>query len=170
MNALNALAKLGTVIAVNNFTTISDTTSPEYMPTAQQLLKQILGSKTPDVFYNYRIFQSIDEQLVRNAFSRMAMTDIEGIVYVVMLGMSEVHLEANAFTSGNAESPHISSFEYLTDNDVENFNRLAEKGITAQDLSWISLRHQDLNNIKSDLNYWLFSYCLKALLECLVQP
>ena len=58
MNALNALAKLGTVISLNNFTTISDTTSPEYMPTAKQfkLLKQIRGSKTPNVFYNYFIF------------------------------------------------------------------------------------------------------------------
>lgn len=171
MSGLNALKKLETVIPLNNFTTISETYSPECMPSAQQfkLLKQILGAKTPDIFYKYRVSQEIDEQLVRNAFSRMAMTDIEGLTYVIMLGMSEVHLEANAFTSGDPESPHVSTFEYLSENGVQDFNRLVELGVTATDLSWISLRHQEQRLIKSDLNYWLFSYCVKALLECLVQ-
>ena len=135
MNGLNTLKKLETVIPLNSFTTISETSSPEYMPSAQQfkLLKQMLGAKTPDIFYNYRVSQEIDDQLVRSAFSRMAMSDTEGLTYVIMLGMSEAHLEADAFTTGNAVAPHESTYEYLSENGVQDFNRLVEMGVTATD-------------------------------------
>lgn len=90
---------LSSVIDMNRYTALCSHVEGENLPLCAQfrVLKYIFGVHGLSALKNYKEVEHIDEAFLKKHFLRMMNYDFEAVIYLAMVGMRELILEADAF-------------------------------------------------------------------------
>ena len=92
--------------------------------------------------------------------------DFEAVIYLAMVGMRELILEADAFDHDgeqNTQNELKQAFQYVSENDVRNFAYVTHMGYSEKYFNWNIIRHQSKDEADNPLTFWLFKNAMYSL-------
>ena len=131
-----------------------------YVKNSKAMIR-IFGDYTPDIEQ-----YSIDEAFLKKHFLRMMNYDFEAVIYLAMVGMRELILEADAFDHDgeqNTQNELKQAFQYVSENDVRNFAYVTHMGYSEKYFNWNIIRHQSKDEADNPLTFWLFKNAMYSL-------
>ena len=159
---------LSSVIDMNRYTALCSHVEGENLPLCAQfrVLKYIFGVHGLSALKNYKEVEHIDEAFLKKHFLRMMNYDFEAVIYLAMVGMRELILEADAFDHDgeqNTQNELKQAFQYVSENDVRNFAYVTHMGYSEKYFNWNIIRHQSKDEADNPLTCWLFKNAMYSL-------
>ncbi|MFX1825224.1 hypothetical protein [Acinetobacter sp. AS5] len=153
---------------MNRYTALCSHVEGENLPLCAQfrVLKYIFGVHGLSALKNYKEVEHIDEAFLKKHFLRMMNYDFEAVIYLAMVGMRELILEADAFDHDgeqNTQNELKQAFQYVSENDVRNFAYVTHMGYSEKYFNWNIIRHQSKDEADNPLTFWLFKNAMYSL-------
>lgn len=159
---------LSSFIDMNRCTALCSPVESENLSIGSQfkVLKYIFGAKGMEAIKNFNEIENIDESRLKKRFLQLLNSDFEAVIYLTMVGMRELIIEADAFDQDgvqNAQNELKQAFNYVSENDVRNFSYVALMGYSEKYFNWNIIRHQSKDEADNPLTYWLFKNAMYSL-------
>lgn len=160
---------LSSIIDMNRYSALCSPVESENLSIGSQfkVLKYIFGAKGMEAIKKFNDVENIDESVLIKHFQRLINFDFEAVIYIAMVGMRELIIEADAFDHDgvqNAQNELKNAFSYVSENDVRNFSYVTHMGYSEKYFNWNIIRHQSKDEVDNPLTFWLFKNAMYSLL------